>query len=305
MGPPGRRRDPAPGARRVLLIAWVGLRRAGRVHHGPTKTASVAAVPSAEGLESPVAADPSWEHVHSLTLRGDELLIGTHEGLWSQQPGKPPTRLSAEEFDVMGLALAADGTLYASGHPGPGQDAPADLGLQTSTDRGRTWQPVSLAGEVDFHRLRVIDQTVQGESAHDGRLLRSTDAGATWSDLGTPPLFDIALDPADSDHLIGTTQDGPVRSTDGGRTLTPIAGAPMLAFLAWTADALYAVAPDGSVQTSTDSGATWNKVAQLQGIPAALAADGHNVVALAGSTIWQSTDGGRTFHPRIAGLTSH
>lgn len=252
-----------------------------------------------------MVADPSWEHVHNLTLRGDELLVGTHEGLWSQQPGKPATRLSAEPFDVMGLALAADGTLYASGHPGPGQDAPADLGLQASTDRGRTWQPVSLAGEVDFHRLRVIDRTVQGISAHDGRLLRSTDAGSTWTSVGAPPLFDFALDPTDPDHLIGSTRDGPMRSTDAGRTLTPITDAPLLALLAWSGDTLHGIATDGSVQTSSDSGATWTSVGQLAGTPTALAADGRTVVALAGGTIWQSTDGGATFTPRITDLPQH
>jgi photosystem II stability/assembly factor-like uncharacterized protein len=253
-----------------------------------------------------VAADPSWEHVHNLTLRGDELLIGTHEGLWSQLPGTPATLLSDDPFDVMGLALATDGTLYASGHPGPGQDDPADLGLLASTDQGRTWQSVSLAGQVDFHRLRVTDQTVQGLSAHDGQLLRSPDSGATWTSLGAPPLFDFALDPTDAERLVGTTQDGPVHSSDGGRTLTPIAGAPLLALLAWTGDTLYGIAADATVHTATDSGTTWSPTGgQLQGTPTALAADGQTVVALAGDTIWHSTDGGRTFQPRLTGLPDH
>lgn len=270
----------------------------------PTPAASPPAV-RADPVPPPVAADPSWEHVHNLTLRGGELLIGTHEGLWSQLPGKPATPLGDDPFDVMGLALATDGTLYASGHPGPGQDAPADLGLLASSDQGRTWQSVSLAGQVDFHRLRATDQTVQGLSAHDGQLLRSPDSGTTWTSLGTPPLYDFALNPTDPEHLVGTTQDGPVRSSDGGRTLTPIPAAPLLALLAWTGDTLYALDTDSSIHTSTDSGATWNQLGQLQGTPTALAADGQTVVALAGDTIWHSTDAGRTFHPRITGLPDH
>lgn len=270
----------------------------------PNPAASAPAV-RADPVPVPVVADPSWEHVHNLTLRGDALLIGTHEGLWSQLPGKPATPLSDDPFDVMGLALATDGTLYASGHPGPGQDAPADLGLLASSDQGRTWQSVSLAGQVDFHRLRATDQTVQGLSAHDGQLLRSPDSGATWTSLGTPPLFDFAVDPTNPEHLIGTTQDGPVRSTDGGRTLTPIPAAPLLALLAWTGDTLYAIDTNSSVHTSTDAGTTWTHVGQLQGTPTALAADRQTVVALAGDTIWHSTDAGNTFQPRVTGLPEH
>ena len=146
---------------------------------------------------------------------------------------------------------------------------------------------------------------MQGLSAHDGKFLRSTDAGATWTDLGTPPLFDFALDPNNPDRLIGTQESGPVRSTDGGRTLTPIAGAPLLAFLAWTGKTLYAIAADGTLQTSTDSGKTWKQVAQLDGQPQALAADRERVVALAGTTIWDSTDNGATFTPRITGVAGH
>jgi hypothetical protein len=271
-----------------------------------TAPSAVAGPDSSSGpdMTGPVAADAAWAHVHNLTLDGDRLLIGTHEGLWSQLPGRPAQQLSEQPFDVMGFAQV-DTTMYASGHPGEGQDAPADLGLQTSTDAGATWAPVSLEGQVDFHRLRARGTVVQGLSAHDGRFLRSTDSGTTWTDLGTPPLFDFALDPTNPEHLIGTQESGPVRSTDGGKTLTPIPGAPLLAFMAWTGTTIYAIAADGTLQTSTDSGNTWKQVAQLDGQPQALAADGNHVVALTGTTIWASTDAGRTFTPRITGIAAH
>lgn len=275
----------------------------------PTTSGSVPASATPSGSSdpgagtAPVTADATWAHVHNLELEGDRLLIGTHAGLWGQQPGQPATQISKESFDVMGLAQAGT-TLYASGHPGTGQNAPADLGLQASTDRGVTWQPVSLLGQVDFHRLRAAGTVIQGLSAHDGKFLRSTDSGKTWTDLGTPPLFDFAIDPANPDQLIGTEQSGPVSSTDGGKSLTPIKNAPLLAFLAWTGETTYAIAADGSVQTSTDAGSTWKQVGQLDGIPAALAADGNHVVALAGTTIYESTNGGKTFTPRITGIAA-
>lgn len=258
--------------------------------------------PAASG--GPVVADAAWAHVHNLTLDGDRLLIGTHEGLWAQRPSQPAEQVSEQAFDVMGFAHVG-GTMYSSGHPGEGQDAPADLGLQTATDAGRTWSTISLEGQVDFHRLRADTTVIQGLSAQDGKFLRSTDAGKTWTDLGTPPLFDFALDPDDPEHLIGTQETGPVRSTDGGATFQPIPDAPLLAFLAWSGKTVYAIAADGTVQSSADSGATWIELAQLQGQPQALAADGNHVVALAGTTIWESTDGGKTFSPRITGIAGH
>lgn len=251
-----------------------------------------------------VTASDEWAHVHNLTLDGDRLLIGTHEGLSAQTPGQDAEQVSEQAFDVMGFAQV-DASMFSSGHPGEGQDAPGDLGLQTSTDGGRTWTATSLQGEVDFHRLRAVGTVVQGQSAHDGTFLRSTDSGTTWTDLGTPPLFDFALDPANPQNVIGTQETGPVRSTDGGATLTPIPSAPLLAFLAWTGDTLYSIAADGTLQTSTDSGATWTQGAQLAGQPQALAADGERVVALAGTTIWESTDNGTTFTPRVTGVAGH
>lgn len=270
----------------------------------PAASTAVGPAAGTAGSGAPVAADPAWAHVHNLTLDGDRLLIGTHQGLWAQLPGQPAQQVGDQSFDVMGFA-APGSVMYASGHPGEGMAAPADLGLQASTDEGLTWSPVSLEGQVDFHRLRAVGSVVQGLSAHDGRFLRSTDSGRTWVELGTPPLFDFALDPADPDVLVGTTRSGPVRSSDGGRTLTPIPDAPLLAFLAWSGATVYAIGADATVHTSGDAGATWTSVGRLDGTPQALAAEDDRVVALAGTTIFESTDGGRTFTPRISGLAGH
>ena len=304
-------------SRHLLPVLLLGALALGACSSAPDGTAPressapVASAPavgpspdSAGAIAGPVAAGEQWAHVHNLTVDGDLLLIGTHGGLWSQLAGEPAQQVSEHSFDVMGFAQAGS-VMYSSGHPGPGQDAPPDLGLQTSQDAGRTWESTSLRGQVDFHRLRAQDSIVQGLSAHDGKLLRSTDAGATWSDLGSPGLFDFALDPSDPEIVVATQQSGTVRSTDGGSTFGPLPDAPLLAFLSWTGDRLYGVATDNTLQVSTDAGATWKKVGQVQGQPQALGADGDHVVALAGSTVWDSTDGGRTFAPRITGIAAH
>lgn len=251
-----------------------------------------------------VVADPAWGHVHNLTLDGSRLLLGTHEGLWQQNPGEQATLLSDPAFDVMGLAFA-NGLLFASGHPGPEQDLPPDLGLQQSSDGGRSWRAVSLEGRVDFHRLRAVGSVILGLSAHDGQLMRSQDSGVTWQNLGTPPVYDIAVDPRDSERVLATTEQGPVLSTDGGARFAPIDGAPLLALLSWAGGIVYAAAPNGDLYTSSDGGTSWTRTGSVGGQPSAIAADGERVVVLAGATVVQSADGGVTFTPRITGLDAH
>lgn len=286
-------RRPLTTAAALLTAALI----AGCSASGSTPSGSPTAPVGA--ASEPVAAAPEMQHIHNLALRGDTLLMGSHHGLWEQQPGQVPTQVS-KTFDVMGFA--ADGETYlASGHPGEGMDAPADLGLLKSTDGGRTFENVSLSGEVDFHRLVASGSTILGVDSGDGTLRRSTDAGRTWRSLGTGP-FDIAIDPADPDRVLGTTEQGPVVSTDGGSSFQPIKEAPLIAFLSWNGDSLGGIAPDGMVYTSADRGKTWEHAGHVEAEPAAFTMTGGRVVVLAGETIFASADGGKTFSPRITGV---
>ncbi|MDO8307187.1 MAG: exo-alpha-sialidase [Actinomycetota bacterium] len=243
-------------------------------------------------------------HIHNISLRDGVLLLGTHEGLWSQAPGEQPVMVSRDPFDVMGFTMGGD-RWFASGHPGEGMDGPGHLGLIQSTDQGVTWQGVSLAGEVDFHRLVTSGERLLGMNSVDGALLRSDDAGATWTQLGTPPLYDIAVDPMQPDTVVGTTQDGPVRSRDGGGNFEPIQADTLIALLAWDPQALFGVDVDGRVHASTDMGESWEPRGESGGSPLALAAEGERVVVLTGGTVSESIDGGRTFTPRLTDLSGH
>jgi hypothetical protein len=270
----------------------------------PTTTRSAAGTGSSAPAESPVeVTGGAWSHVHNLAYDGPALLLGTHEGLYRQEPGQPPRLLSDTPFDVMGLTN--DGARWlASGHPGTGEDLPGDLGLRASDD-GTTWTTLSLLGEVDFHRLTAVGSTIVGVAAHDGALLRSTDAGSTFTRLDNPGVFDVALDPGDPASALATTQTGPVSSTDAGTTWRPASGAPLLAFLAWTSAGVYGVAPDGTVHRSTDRGDTWGQRGSTGGQPAAVAADGDRVAVMVGGTVLESTDGGSAFTSRLTGIGGH
>lgn len=262
-----------------------------------TPTATPTATAAAVVKEAP-------EHIHNLALVEGVVYLGTHNGLWMEQPDQSIVRVSEVPFDVMGLARAGDRWL-ASGHPGVGQDAPANLGLQESTDDGRTWQQVSLLGEVDFHRLDASGDVVVGLSSGDGALMRSTDGGRSWTSSTGVPIFDLALDPLDPSLVVGTTEQGPIRSEDGGTGFAPISGAPLIALLAWTDAKLYGVTPEGKIYGSQDGGKSWQSSGQVAGPPEAIAADTNTLVVLAEGTVFASTDGGKTFTPRITGLGAH
>ena len=220
--PAGRMRRPAVTAAGVAAALALTGCAASSTTGAPSSTAAAPSTSSSARARDPrhlsrlsvkVAGD-AWSHVHNLAYDGPALLLGTHEGLYRQEPGQPPQLLSETPFDVMGLTN--DGTRWlASGHPGAGEDLPGDLGLRASDD-GTTWTTLSLLGEVDFHRLTAAGSTILGVSAHDNALLRSTDAGSTFTRLDNPGVYDVALDPGDPTQALATTQTGPMASLDTG-----------------------------------------------------------------------------------------
>jgi photosystem II stability/assembly factor-like uncharacterized protein len=251
-----------------------------------------------------VSADRGMEHIHNLMLTDKELVIGTHQGLWSQMSGKAATRIGNSHFDVMGLAMV-NGMMVTSGHPGVGEQNVNNLGFQMSMNGGMAWDNTSLMGKVDFHRLVASGNAVMGISAGDGALMRSEDAGRTWTTLTNPGLYDIAMDQTDSTMVIGTTQSGPVISIDGGKSFKAIPNAPIVGLVSWDKARLVGVTPVGVVYQSLDMGSTWKKLATIPGEPMALTVKGDQIAILAGTTVYYSTDAGITFKERIVGVSGH
>ena len=89
-------------------------------------------------------------HLHDLRVFGDEILLGTHEGLYRYISKDSIKKLGKESPDVMGLSVLGK-RIYASGHPAPGSNLPNPVGLLMSPDKGKSWQQISLQGKVDFH----------------------------------------------------------------------------------------------------------------------------------------------------------
>lgn len=242
--------------------------------------------------------------VHNLLITDDGILFGTHHGVWLQRKSQAPVPVGDSRFDVMGLAKHPGG-LVASGHPDSTEEQVGNIGLRGSTDQGRTWKNISLTGQVDFHRLASSGQVILGLSATDGALLVSNDSGKNWEALPNPNLFDLALDPSNPANVVGTTETGPILSTDGGRTFAPIAGAPLLALLSWDTARLVGVTPDGLIYESLDQGTTWSQIASVTGQLRAIAARGEEIAVLAGTDLYYSSDAGRNFTIRITGISGH
>jgi hypothetical protein len=238
------------------------------------------------------------EHVHGLGVNPADgaLHAGTHTGLFRLPEDGAPERVAGRVQDFMGFAVVGPDHFIASGHPGEGQDGPASVGLIETTDGGRTWQSLSLAGEADFHALDYRHGRVYGVNAMTGELMVSEDRRA-WEVRSTVPIADIAVSPADPEVLLATTADGLARSEDGGRTFRTVGGAPLLLLVSWAEDGtIVGVDPDGTVHRGSDAGDRWTRGATLEGAPEALDAHSRDRVHVAaGGEVLTSTDGGSTF----------
>lgn len=244
-------------------------------------------------------------HIHGLGLSdAGEVFVATHFGLYVGRDGTWARR-SHDRDDHMGFSLTPAG-MWRSGHPTGG----GSLGVQQSTDGGRTWKTLSavLNPPVDFHAMTATSSasaTLYGWDSGSRGLFRSTDAGKTWQ---KPAAQDLprgvgALAVSGTDNLVyATTERGLFRSTDGGESWQPVNPELLFALaVGGQPEVLFASkAQGGGVLRSTDGGTTWTPTgAELGDVPVvALAAstDGNGVLAADQQAgIWNSDDGGASW----------
>ena len=253
------------------------------------------------------AGDPGPVHVHGLGVDPADgaLFIATHTGLYRLDATSDKADRVGNSFqDTMGFTVVGPHRFLGSGHPDLRDDLPPLLGLIGSSNAGASWEPISLLGEADFHVLRFSGGRIYGYDSSGDRLLTSANRGRSWHELAKPgPLVDLAIDPAEPDHIVvstlGGAQEGLFESRDGGENWTPVSET--VGLLAWSAtDGLYLVSGDGRVFASRNAGRTIDSRGQIDGEPAALLADGEDelFVALHDGTIQHSADGGATWSVR-------
>ncbi|QDY80701.1 exo-alpha-sialidase [Streptomyces qinzhouensis] len=241
-------------------------------------------------------------HIHGVEVhpRDGKLYVATHNGIYTPGADGRPELVGDRKDDFMGFTLGEGGTFLASGHPAPGRDAPANLGLIESTDTGRTWKDRSLTGEVDFHSLDHAHSTLYGYDSTNG-LLRVSKDGTDWEKRSSLKALDIAVSPTDPGTVLATTESGISRSTDGGKTFAAGNGT-VMAFLTWAEErSLYGVDPAGKISVSADGGKTWRQTGTAPGgQPQALTAvDARRVVVATQDGVYESTDGGAAFTKRL------
>jgi len=260
----------------------------------------------ADNRGRPSAADGPV-HVHGLGVNPADgaLFVATHTGLFRAGVGESKAiRVGDSRQDTMGFAVVGENRFLGSGHPDVREDLPPLLGLIESTDAGRSWRPISLLGEADFHVLRSAGNRVYGYDASHDRLLVSGDAGRTWVEVDRPgPLLDLAVDPTDDRHVLavaaGDLGNGLYESRDGGGTWDRVGDA--VGLLAWTAPAqLFVIDGGGQVFVSSDGGGRFERRGAIGGEPAALLGKDADTlfVALHDGTIKGSADGGTTWTVR-------
>jgi hypothetical protein len=244
------------------------------------------------------------QHIHGVGINPADkaVMIATHTGLFRAGPGQQRAkRVGDLHQDTMGFTVVGPDEFLGSGHPDARTDLPPLLGLIRSDDAGRSWTPVSLLGKADFHVLRAAGARIYGYDATHARLMISTDGGRTWQERRPPaPVFDLAVDPADSGHVLASSEAGLAISRDGG-TRWRTRDRDRAGLLAWTGDGIVLLDGDGRVHASADTGRTWKAVGDIGGRPAALSShEGELLVALHTNAVKSSRDGGRTWSLRVA-----
>ncbi|MEY9776329.1 F510_1955 family glycosylhydrolase [Arthrobacter sp. MW3 TE3886] len=263
-----------------------------------------ACTPATTGLASSSPADSvsglPGSHIHGMAVNDQtgQILLATHEGLFDISH-TPATKIGPTN-DLMGFTTAHDGGIfYASGHPGKDSTLPNPVGLIRSGDGGETWEQLSRQQESDFHALTT---TKSGIVAFDGTLMTSPD-GKNWTKVAAGFTPAVLAGNAHSDTVLATTPQGLHRSTDAGTTWTLNNSAPVVQYAAFAStNDVVGVQPDGSVQVSADSGATWSSKGRISGSVQAIAAvktqDGTlRIWAATDAGVETSADGGATFAP--------
>lgn len=231
------------------------------------------------------------EHIHSVEVDGGNFYLAGHHGIykWSGEGWA----LVGEEFDAMGLAID-NGVFYASGHPGPGQSFPDPLGILESLDEGSTWTSKTLTGEVDFHLLEVSGDSMVGVAANYGVVVGTQDGAVSWSNIATPSLTSLSINPNNGQQFLLTSEGLLYLSEDSGLTLTEVTAPSGSKKVEWS-DKSIVVATDSKLYRSSGLGIPFIEMPEFFAGIQDIAASGANMIVLDEKGVHVSSDNGTVF----------
>lgn len=238
-------------------------------------------------------AESVFGHVHGIGLNpgDDRVYVASHNGVF-RLDDREPTLIADRAQDTMGFTITGPDQFLASGHPAPGSNDPNPLGLITSTDRGSSWSPLSLAGTSDLHSIDTAGTTIYAYGS-DGQILSSDDGGRSWDMLLRGQFIDIAASPSNPDQLLATTETGTLVAMTAGEDPTEVAGAPKMAFIDRTSQGeIVGVDPTGAVFISSDDGTSWREATSLDSRPEAMSVRSSTWFAATEGGLFQSPDEG-------------
>ncbi|GAB4331150.1 MAG: hypothetical protein Kow0037_07450 [Calditrichia bacterium] len=209
----------------------------------------------------------------------------------------PGTGVSQRTY---GIAGKPDGTAYAFGYHGT---------VFKTTDKGQNWTNVAdiFPGlyKIFYSGATYNDVVLAGGS--DGKLFRSSDAGATWDTLSFPStnsinyvkIFDV------NHYFVASNHAQAFFTTDAGQNWTPITNWPNVTFYAMHNSSSAKIAAvsitGGEVTISNDGGQNWSY--PLKPVPDAMGDlldvffvnDNLGFYAGRNAQIGKTTDGGQTW----------
>lgn len=275
---------------------------------------------SSDGAErksqSQVGTPATISHIHGLGVDATGTPhVATHFGLIKVATNGGWVYASADKNDHMGFSLhPGDGIMYRSGH----SVTRPSLGVESSTDGARWTHLADVASPaVDFHAMAVSfadSRSLWGWDSGGRGTFRSVDGGKNWTRLearGIESRIAVLAGPAEPNVVLAGNMSGLYRSSDGGATWKLLEG--------WSSGWVSAVAADPmdpkhiiafterGMKSSADGGATWTPA--LGGIPpnaligslAISPTDAGTAYAADASTVYKTTDGGKTWAAMPAG----
>ncbi|NJP38084.1 F510_1955 family glycosylhydrolase [Alkalicoccus luteus] len=243
------------------------------------KTAAAAFLLLAAGCSQAAGHEvDTFEHIHGLEFdreQEDTLHVSTHHGVKTIDENgiwRDPAE-HEEQHDLMGFTLLEDNTMVSSGHPSHDSELPDPIGFIRSTDGGKHWEQIALAGETDFHHMEVNrgDETrMYGINASDSSFYRSDNGGTDWDRLEAsnlpeqyPDVISLVSNPENPDHLLISGRGGIYESPDAGESWELTDQSRVMVSAAAENGVLYAYTADaegGSLMVSEDFGDSWESV---------------------------------------------